>query len=160
MFASSGLFSAIPCPYLPACPREAFCLYSHAPSPATDTSSSSVTATTLDKTPKRKHDKPSSPEDVIHDTPQKPAKQPRVEQRPVTKQESNSTVQGTKQPTTTASVLAKPSMGAVLMARPQVIQKTSTSSPSSNAKVTNRSLISWMQNVGTTKGSQTPVLHE
>ncbi|KAG9062552.1 RNA exonuclease 3 [Linnemannia hyalina] len=29
MFASSGLFSGIPCPFMPACPRESFCVYSH-----------------------------------------------------------------------------------------------------------------------------------
>ncbi|KAG0057879.1 RNA exonuclease 3 [Linnemannia elongata] len=29
MFASSGLFRGIPCPFMPTCPRESFCVYSH-----------------------------------------------------------------------------------------------------------------------------------
>ncbi|KAK3807299.1 MAG: hypothetical protein J3Q66DRAFT_357193 [Benniella sp.] len=130
MFAPSGLFSAIPCPYLPACPREAFCIYSHAPLPATDTptSTSTATAATLDKTAKRKLDKPAGTEDAPNGTSQKPVKQQRLENRPVSKQVPASNTQAPKQPST--SVASKPAIGAVLMGRPQPLQKPSTPSSS------------------------------
>ncbi|KAG0042997.1 hypothetical protein BGZ83_011945 [Gryganskiella cystojenkinii] len=46
MFASSGLFAALPCPFQPSCPRESYCIYSHQPvaSESTPSSSSSSTA--------------------------------------------------------------------------------------------------------------------
>ncbi|KAI1295145.1 RNA exonuclease 3 [Mortierella claussenii] len=40
MFASLGLFASIPCPFLPSCPREAFCIYSHVHIPSEETPSS------------------------------------------------------------------------------------------------------------------------
>jgi hypothetical protein len=140
MFASSGLFSAIPCPYLPACPREAFCIYSHASIPATDstsTSSSQSSSTTTpadpDKNAKRKLEKTAQPEDASND---KLSKYPRVDQRPVPRPTSSSSA---KQPLATATPAStKPAIGAVLLARPQAPQKPAitSSSTSSNTKVT------------------------
>ncbi|KAG0231834.1 hypothetical protein B0O80DRAFT_462450 [Mortierella sp. GBAus27b] len=136
MFASSGLFSAIPCPYLPACPREAFCIYSHAPLTATDStstslsqSSSTTTPADPDKNVKRKLEKTAQPEDTFND---KLSKYPRVDQRPAPRPTSSSSA---KQPSTTATP-AKPAIGAVLLARPQAPQKpaTTSSSTSFNAK--------------------------
>ncbi|KAI8596196.1 hypothetical protein EDD21DRAFT_419905 [Dissophora ornata] len=57
MFASSGMFTVIPCPSQPACPREAFCNFSHAqlpPTEATSFTTSSTSATTPTRKIKRK----------------------------------------------------------------------------------------------------------
>lgn len=140
MFATSGLFSALPCPYLPACPREAFCIFSHAPLPVTDTPAAALTtsspaaaaaASAADKTAKRKLDKPVSTEGTSNGTSSKVVKQPRLEDRPASKQAPTSTLQTSKQPSTPGA--AKPVIGAVLMGRPQPLQKAST--PSSSTKV-------------------------
>jgi hypothetical protein len=45
MFASSGLFSALPCPFQPHCHRESYCIYSHQPfTIPTDSTSSSISS--------------------------------------------------------------------------------------------------------------------
>ena len=50
MFASSGLFSALPCPFQPHCPRESYCIYSHQHIiPAEDSTSSSSSSTVRSK---------------------------------------------------------------------------------------------------------------
>ncbi|KAF9917922.1 hypothetical protein BGZ65_012685, partial [Modicella reniformis] len=75
---------------------------------------------TPEKTAKRKPDKPAS-------TDEKSGKHPRLERRPAMKQAPISTT-----PASVVVVSSKPATAAVLLARPQPIQKTSTSS--SNAK--------------------------
>ncbi|KFH62736.1 hypothetical protein MVEG_11263 [Podila verticillata NRRL 6337] len=64
MFASSGLFGALPCPYLPTCPREAYCIYSHsvaltpAPPPAPIAATQPVSKRKLDPVNKDPVDTP------------------------------------------------------------------------------------------------------
>ncbi|KAF9910065.1 RNA exonuclease 3 [Linnemannia zychae] len=59
MFASSGLFSGMPCPFMPSCPRESFCVYSHTITPAKDTSDPKAIASQ-----KRKLEKGDTSEDA------------------------------------------------------------------------------------------------
>ncbi|KAG0355857.1 RNA exonuclease 3 [Gamsiella multidivaricata] len=68
MFASSGLFTAIPCPFTPTCPRESFCFYSHIPVPEAETA----------RTAKRKLDNAGSTQDATKEAILRPAKQNRV----------------------------------------------------------------------------------
>lgn len=53
MFAPSGLFSALPCPFQPYCHRESYCIYSHRPIVPSDDSTSSPSSSTLRSKPHR-----------------------------------------------------------------------------------------------------------
>ncbi|KAF8965512.1 RNA exonuclease 3 [Entomortierella lignicola] len=71
MFASSGLFATLPCPFLPNCSRETFCIYSHVipkSEPKSSSTSQNLTATTTTTSPvravKRNIDQTTDPVDI------------------------------------------------------------------------------------------------
>ncbi|KAG0247868.1 RNA exonuclease 3 [Mortierella polycephala] len=146
MFSSSGLFNAISCPYLPACPRQAFCVYSHTALPAVDPSSHSTSTSSLpvsSKTLKRKlndgstTDNKQRPQEVAkptHDK-QRPAKRTleQARQPDPPRQSAVSAMEIAKKRrealdtispiTAIASTATRSTTSAVLLARPQVAMK-------------------------------------
>ncbi|KAF9280042.1 RNA exonuclease 3 [Mortierella alpina] len=132
MFATAGLFNAIPCPYLPHCPRQAFCIYSHIHTPATDSLPPTTATAHVAKTPKRKLDEPLTARHATHE--KQPSTKP-VEERPAATQRQTpiaamETAKRRKQEqdsiglesrsTSTSSTRSQP---AVLLARPQANAK-------------------------------------
>lgn len=144
MFASSGLFGALPCPYLPTCPREAYCIYSHSVAPTPTATQSAPTATvSVQPVSKRKLD-PANKDSV--DTP--PTKQIRNEKgTPEAKRTPIAAMEVAKQRRQTYDTVAPPvsssssstkrpgstTAEAVLLARPQVAK---AAAPSMKPKVT------------------------
>lgn len=139
MFASSGLFGALPCPYLPTCPREAYCIYSHsvtpnpaAPPPAPTAATQPVSKRKLDPANKDPVDAPPTKQirnekgipDQAKRTPiaaMEVAKQRRQTYDTVAPPVSSSSSSSSKRPGSTAAE-------AVLLARPQVA-KAATPAP-------------------------------
>ncbi|KAF9572560.1 RNA exonuclease 3 [Mortierella alpina] len=135
MFATAGLFNTIPCPYLPHCPRQAFCIYSHIQTLASDSSTSTAATTHAPKTPKRKLDEPLT---ARHATPDKHRSTKPVEVRPAAthrqtpvaamesakrRKQDQDSIEPEPRSTSASSTRSQP---AVLLARPQANAKAPT----------------------------------
>ncbi|KAF9989623.1 RNA exonuclease 3 [Mortierella antarctica] len=132
MFATAGLFNAIPCPYLPHCPRQAFCIYSHIHNPVSEIIPLATATAPVSKAPKRNLDESPTPGHATHDKQQstKP-----VEGRPAAAQRQTpiaamETAKRRKQAQESiglelrsASASSTRSQPAVLLARPQANAK-------------------------------------
>ncbi|KAF9917357.1 RNA exonuclease 3 [Lobosporangium transversale] len=152
MFASSGLFSSIPCPFMPSCPRKAYCIYSHNPLPheiySVPTSSTVTSPSTPIKTNTKrklddaenasilKKDKPTTTTSSSRETP--PQKQSGISSASTTYQTPVSAMEAAKRrrqamesvtPASTSSTSgitatnAKNTSNAALLARPQAALK-------------------------------------
>ncbi|KAF9963706.1 RNA exonuclease 3 [Mortierella alpina] len=135
MFATAGLFNAIPCPYLPHCPRQAFCIYSHTHTAASDSPPPTTATAHVTKTPKRKLDEPLTSRHATQDKRQstKPAEERSAateRQTPIAAMETAKRRKlqqdsfGLESRSTSASSIR--SQPAVLLARPQANVKAPT----------------------------------
>ncbi|KAF9426255.1 RNA exonuclease 3 [Podila epigama] len=151
MFTSSGLFKSLPCPFLPTCTREAYCIFSHSISPtpeappATATSQPATTSTTSKRKlgPANK-DSPEAPptkqsrHGVQEKSLEKPsvtpiaamemAKQRRQTYDTIASPPTSSSLSGSKRAGLGAGAgVGSSSAQAVLLARPQVSKASSAS---------------------------------
>ncbi|KAF9950329.1 RNA exonuclease 3 [Mortierella alpina] len=132
MFATAGLFNAIPCPYLPHCPRQAFCIYSHTHTSAIESPPLTAAAAHVLKPSKRKLDEVLIQRHATQDKQQstKPAEErPAVTQRqtPIAAMETakrrrqdQDSIGLESRSASTSSTRSQP---AVLLARPQANAK-------------------------------------
>ncbi|KAG0208366.1 RNA exonuclease 3 [Mortierella sp. GBA30] len=144
MFTAAGLFSAIPCPYLPRCPRESFCIYSHVPIQA-ETLNPTGTALNASRS-KRKPDEMASEEPAkktLYDRQQTP-KSAEPDSPAARRQTPLSAMESAKRRRqdqesliatrpVASTTITKRTQPAVLLARPQVNQKASVAAVASNA---------------------------
>jgi len=135
MFATAGLFNAIPCPYLPHCPRHAFCIYSHTHSAVGESPPPSNATALVSKTAKRKLDESLPSRHASQDTQQstRPAEEPSAVVQRQTPIAAMETAKRRKQQQDSIGLVSRSvsasstrSQPAVLLARPQANAKAHT----------------------------------